>query len=91
MNSNSGGEERLLRRTAQQNEAPPVEFYCSLEEGVLERGAPGVFGFPHRGISRRANCLVFARAVFEIRRAPRVFLYPFAHFPIVMVRVANSS
>jgi hypothetical protein len=23
----AGGEERLLRRTAQQNEAPPAEFY----------------------------------------------------------------
>jgi hypothetical protein len=33
-----------------------------------------------KGISRGANCQVFAPAVFEIRRAPRVFLYRFAHF-----------
>jgi hypothetical protein len=25
-----------------------VEFYCSLEEGVPERVAPAVFGFPQR-------------------------------------------
>jgi hypothetical protein len=31
----------------------------------------------------------FAPAVFEIRRAPHVFLYGFAHFPVVMVRVAT--
>jgi hypothetical protein len=44
-----GGEERLLQRTAQQNEAPPAEFYCSLEEGVPGRTALSVFGFPQRG------------------------------------------
>jgi hypothetical protein len=38
----------LLRWTAQQNEAPPAEFYCSLEEGVPERVALAVFGFPQR-------------------------------------------
>jgi hypothetical protein len=31
----------------------------------------------------------FALVVFEVRRAPHVFLYSFAHFPIVMVRVAT--
>jgi hypothetical protein len=34
----------LLRQVAQQNEAPPAEFYCSLEEDV----AQGVFGTPQR-------------------------------------------
>jgi hypothetical protein len=29
-------------------EVVPAEFYCSLEEGVLERVAPAVFGFPQR-------------------------------------------
>jgi hypothetical protein len=29
-------------------EVAPAEFYCSLEEGVLERVAPAVFGFPQR-------------------------------------------
>jgi hypothetical protein len=38
----------LLHRTAQQNEAPPAEFYCSLEEGIPERVAPAVFGIPQR-------------------------------------------
>jgi hypothetical protein len=38
----------LLRQTAQQNEASPAEFYCSLEEGVPERVAPAVFGIPQR-------------------------------------------
>jgi hypothetical protein len=38
----------LLGQTAQQNETPPAEFYCSLEEGVPERVAPAVFGFPQR-------------------------------------------
>jgi hypothetical protein len=39
----------LLRRTAQQNEAPPAELYCSLEVGFPERVAPVVFGFLQRG------------------------------------------
>jgi hypothetical protein len=42
----AGGEEKLLRRTVLQNEAPPAEFNCSLEEGVPERVVPVVFGFP---------------------------------------------
>jgi hypothetical protein len=45
----AGGEEKLPRRTAQQNEAPPAELNSSLEGGVLERVAPAVFGFPQRG------------------------------------------
>jgi hypothetical protein len=44
----AGGEERLLRRVAQQNEAPPAEFLCSLEEDVPQRVAPAVFGTPQR-------------------------------------------
>jgi hypothetical protein len=39
-----------------------------------------------KGISRGK---VFALAVLEIRRAPHVFFYCFAHFPVVMVRVAT--
>jgi hypothetical protein len=43
------GEERLLMRVAQQNEAPPAEFLCSLEEDVLQRVvAPAVIGTPQR-------------------------------------------
>jgi hypothetical protein len=82
-----------------------------LEEDVLQRVAPAVFGTPQRrefpgeqtvrfcscgirnsaekGISQGANCQVFAPVVFEIRRAPRVFLYRFPHFPVVMVLVAT--
>jgi hypothetical protein len=49
----------------------------------------GIWNSTEKGISWGANCQVFAPAVFEIRRAPRVFLYHFAHFPVVMVRVAT--
>jgi hypothetical protein len=49
----------------------------------------GIWNSAEKGISRGANCQVFAPAVFEIRKAPRVFLYHFAHFPVVMVRVAT--
>jgi hypothetical protein len=75
----------------QQNEVPPVEFYSSLEEGVPERVAPAVFGFPQRGEFPGEQTVWLALAVFEIRRAPLVFLYCFTHFPMVMVRVDNSS
>jgi hypothetical protein len=49
----------------------------------------GLRNSAEKGISRGANCQVFAPVVFEIRRAPGVFLYHFAHFPVVMVRVAT--
>jgi hypothetical protein len=45
----AGAEERLLRWTAQQNEAPPADFYCSLEEGVPKRVAMVVLEFLQRG------------------------------------------
>jgi hypothetical protein len=44
----AGVEERLLQRTAQQNEAPLADFYCSLEEGVPERVVTAVFRFSQR-------------------------------------------
>jgi hypothetical protein len=49
----------------------------------------GIRNSAEKGISQGANSQVFAPAVFEIRRAPRVFLYRFPHFPVVMVRVAT--
>jgi hypothetical protein len=49
----------------------------------------GIRNSAEKGISRGANCQVFAPAVFEIRRTPRVFLYGFAYFAVVMVRVAT--
>jgi hypothetical protein len=49
----------------------------------------GIRNSAEKEISVGANCQVFAPAVFEIRRAPRVFLYRFAHFPVVIVRVAT--
>jgi hypothetical protein len=55
-----------------------------------ESGSGGIRNSVEKGISGSANCQIFAPAVFKIRRAPRVFLKGFAHFPIVMVRVANS-
>jgi hypothetical protein len=56
-------------------------------ECSAESCSGGIRNSAEKGISRGANCQVFALAVFEIRRAPRVFLYRFAHFPVVMVRV----
>jgi hypothetical protein len=55
----------------------------------VESCSGGILNFAEKRISRGANCQVFALAVFEIRRAPRVFLYCFAHFPAVIVRVAT--
>jgi hypothetical protein len=59
--------ERWLQRTALKNEAPPVEFYCSLEEGCsgesCSRGVR-ISTERERRISRRATHLVFALAVF---------------------------
>jgi hypothetical protein len=49
----------------------------------------GILNSAEKGISRGANCQVFAPAVFEICRAPHVFLSRFAHFPVVMIRVAT--
>jgi hypothetical protein len=49
----------------------------------------GIRNSAEKGISRGANCQVFAPVVFEIRRAPCVFLYRFAHFPVNMVKVAT--
>jgi hypothetical protein len=49
----------------------------------------GIRNSAEKGISWEANCQVFAPAVFEIGRAPRVFLYPFAHFPVVTFRAAT--
>jgi hypothetical protein len=36
------------RQQKKRGENAPAEFYCSLEEGVPERVAPAVFGFPQR-------------------------------------------
>jgi hypothetical protein len=38
----------VVRDCRRRGEVSPAEFYCSLEEGVLERVAPTVFGFPQR-------------------------------------------
>jgi hypothetical protein len=52
--------------TAQQNEAPTVEFYCSLEEGCSgESCSGGVQISADRGISQKATCLVFSLAVLN--------------------------
>jgi hypothetical protein len=36
------------KRPRRRGEVAPVEFNCSLGEGVPERVAPAVFGFPQR-------------------------------------------
>jgi hypothetical protein len=42
----------VVRDPRRREEVAPAEFYCSLEEGVPERVALVVFGFPQReGIS----------------------------------------
>jgi hypothetical protein len=62
----------VVRDCRRRGEVAPAEFYCSLEENVPGRTAPAIFRFPLRGeIPREHNCLVFAPAVFEIRRAPQ--------------------
>jgi hypothetical protein len=38
----------VVRDRRSRVEVAPAEFYCSLEEGVTERIAPAVFGFPQR-------------------------------------------
>jgi hypothetical protein len=38
----------VVRDRRRRGEVVPLEFYCSLEEGVLERVAPVGFGFPQR-------------------------------------------
>jgi hypothetical protein len=62
------------KKPQEEKEVAPAEFYCSLEVGVPERVAPAVPQISaEKGISRRANCLVFAPAVlvFEISRTPQ--------------------
>jgi hypothetical protein len=68
-------------RTPQRREFPGEQTvrFCSC----------GIRNSAEKGISRGANFQVFAPAVFEIHGAPRLFLYSFAHFPVVMVRVAT--
>jgi hypothetical protein len=38
----------VVRDCSRKGEVAPAEFYCSLEEGVPERIAQSVFGFPQR-------------------------------------------
>jgi hypothetical protein len=77
----AGGEERLLRQVAQQNEAPPARWRRMFRRELLRR---------YLELRREGNKLSsFSPAVFEICRAPRVFLYRFVHFPVVMVRDAT--
>jgi hypothetical protein len=38
----------VVRNRRRRGEVAPAEFDFSLEEGVLERVAPAVFGFPQR-------------------------------------------
>jgi hypothetical protein len=38
----------VVRDRRRRGEVAPAEFYCSLEEGVPERVARAVFGFPQR-------------------------------------------
>jgi hypothetical protein len=91
----------VVRDRRRRGEAAPVDSATKLGSscGVLmligggwsaESCSGGIRNSAEKGISWRANCLVFAPAVFEICRAPCVFLYCFVHFPKVMVRVAIS-
>jgi hypothetical protein len=42
------GSSVVVRDHRRRGEVAPAEFYCSLEEGVPERVAPAVYGFPQR-------------------------------------------
>jgi hypothetical protein len=56
----------------QKNEPPPAEFYCSLEEGVPERVALAVFGFPQRReFSGEQTVWCLLRQYSKILRAPQ--------------------
>jgi hypothetical protein len=72
----AGGEERLLRWTEQQ--FGPFRGVLLLFGGGCsgESCSSSIRISAEKRISQRANCLVFAPAVFEIRRAPKetVFL-----------------
>jgi hypothetical protein len=58
--------ERWLWQTVQQNEAPPEEFYCSLEEGCFGESCFSVVRIStERGNSQRATYLIFALGVFN--------------------------
>jgi hypothetical protein len=58
----------------------PVGGGCSAESC-----SGGIWNSAEKGISRGANCQVFAPAVFKIPE----HLDRFAHFPVIMVRVAT--
>jgi hypothetical protein len=55
----AGGEERLLQRVAQRNEATPAEFYYSVEKHVPQRVAPAVVGTPQRREFPREQTVMF--------------------------------
>jgi hypothetical protein len=90
----------VVRDRRRRGEDAPADSATKLGSscGVLLLFGGGCFGLScsggirisaEKGISQRANCHAFVPVVFEIRRAPLVFLYRFAHFPVVMVRVAT--
>jgi hypothetical protein len=60
-----------------------------LEEVVPQRVAPAVFGTLQRREFPGSKLSGFTLAVFKICRAPHVFLYRFAHFLVVIIRVAT--
>jgi hypothetical protein len=49
----------VVRDCRRRGEVALAEFYCSLEEGVLGRTAPAVFGFPQRGEFPREQTVWF--------------------------------
>jgi hypothetical protein len=62
-----------------------------LEKDVLQRVAPAVFGTPQRREFPREKTVLFLLRLYSkyAEHPQRLLLYSFAHFPVVMVRVAT--
>jgi hypothetical protein len=67
----------VVRDRRRRGEVAPAEFYCSLEEGVPERVARAVFGFPRRREFPREQtvwCLLRRYSKFSEHLRKPVFL-----------------
>jgi hypothetical protein len=90
----SSSPERLFRQswlwgTVRQNEAPPAEFYCSLEEGV-----PAELGFLQRGNFLESNLSVFLFCFFVLgmdASHPEIYLSYTAIIPAALQETVGEA
>jgi hypothetical protein len=59
----------VVRDRRRRGEVAPAEFYCYLEEGVLGRATPAVFGVPQRGKFPRGQTAWFCSGDFQITQS----------------------